>query len=164
MMGKKKIKINPTRIPRREEGEMPRRLPCSAGARGTAGGWRRDSPALAGAARASPGSARPPKPRREVCAGRSFPGRALLYIPGSTSPPPPARRGLGVEKPRQRHLPASPPPPPELTSHRPSGAASGCAGGRGWGGRQGSAGGAGGAEERRRGGDKSRARAALAPL
>lgn len=110
MMGKKKIKINPTRIPRREEGEMPRRLPCSAGARGTAGGWRRDSPALAGAARASPGSARPPKPRREVCAGRSFPGRALLYIPGSTSPPPPARRGLGVEKPRQRHLPASPPP------------------------------------------------------
>lgn len=81
------------------------RLPCFAGARGTAGGWRRDSPVLAGAAWASPGTARLPKPRREVCFGRSFPGRLLLYIPGSTSPSLPARRGLGVEKRRQRHLP-----------------------------------------------------------
>lgn len=84
---------------------MPVRLPCFARSRGTAGGWRRDSPVLAGAARASPGAARPPKPRREVCFGRSFPGRLLLYIPGSTSPSLPARRGLGVEKPRQKHLP-----------------------------------------------------------
>lgn len=146
----KKMQKNTSKTQPSAGGGMPCRLPCSAGARGTAGGWRRDSPVLAGAARASPGTARPPKPRRDVCFGRSFPGRALLYILGSTSPPPPARRGLGLEKPRRRHLPPTPRrrEAAERAARRAAGA----------GGRSGGSG-----REAGRGGEKSRARAALAP-